>query len=244
MIDAIVDVCNMPSLENEGIFTHFAVADEGIDGANFTKTQYERFMYAVEELEARGIKFDIKHCANSAALSDYKNYHMDMVRAGIVLYGLQPSAELRTPLELRPAMTLKSVVSHVKTLREGDSVSYGRTFVAKQDMKIATVPIGYADGYRRASSENGATLLIRGKRCPIVGRVCMDQLMVDVSELPLVCVGDEVTVFGCSPALTAAELAALNGTVAYEMICAVGVRVPRVYLRDGKVVCVRDNLIP
>jgi alanine racemase len=183
-VSDMADVCALPGLRVRGAFTHFAVADDGEAGEAFSRRQYDLFARAMAALEQRGIVIECKHCANSAALSDYKNYHMDMVRAGIVLYGLQPSAELRTPLELRPAMTLKSVVSHVKTLREGDSVSYGRTFVAKQDMKIATVPIGYADGYRRASSENGATLLIRGKRCPIVGRVCMDQLMVDVSELP------------------------------------------------------------
>ena len=243
-VDEMARVCAMSGLDVKGAFTHFAVADDGDEGEVFTREQMTLFGQAMDALEKKGIHIECRHCANSAALTDYSQVGFDMVRAGIVLYGLQPSDALRSPLDLRPAMTIKSVVSHVKAVHAGESISYGRTFVAKQDMKVATVPIGYADGYRRASAEKGASLLIRGKRCPIVGRVCMDQLMVDVSELPTVCVGDEVTVFGRTPALTAAELAALNDTIAYEIICAVGVRVPRVYLRQGRVVCVRDNLIP
>ena len=235
--------CALSGLSVKGIFTHFAVADDGEAGDDFCREQYDAFSRTVEALEREGITFEYQHCANSAALVDHKEYHLNMVRAGIVLYGLAPSGEIRHLPDLRPVMTLKSVVSHVKTVRAGDSISYGRAFVAERDMRIATVPIGYADGYRRASSENGAYLLLRGKCCPIVGRVCMDQLMIDVSHVPSVCVGDEVTVFGRSPAMTADELARCNDTVAYEIICAVGVRVPRVYLREGRVVCVRDNLL-
>lgn len=243
-LDQIERVCALPALCAKGIFTHFASADEGEDGEEFSRRQHELFCRAIEKLDARGVRFAIKHCANSASLCDYPSTHMDMVRAGIVLYGLSPSEQLRHGLKLRPAMTLKSVVSHIKTLSMGDTVSYGRAFVAKRDMKIATVPIGYADGYRRSSSQGGAALLIRGKLCPVVGRVCMDQLMVDVSELSTVCIGDEVTVFGQSPALTAQELAHLNGTIGYEIICSVGVRVPRVYLRDHRVVHIEDYLLP
>lgn len=243
-VEQIHRACALPSLRATGIFTHFASADEGKDGEEFSKRQYELFCRAIEELATRGISFAIKHCANSAALCDYPDMHMDMVRAGIVLYGLCPSEQLQNKLKLRPAMTLKSVVSHIKTISAGETVSYGRTFVATRDMKIATVPIGYADGYRRSGADGGAALLIRGKLCPVVGRVCMDQLMVDVSELPVVCIGDEVAVFGQSPALTAQELAHLNGTIAYEIICSVGVRVPRVYLREGRVVHIEDHLLP
>lgn len=235
--------CALKGLSVKGIFTHFAVADDGEEGDAFCHEQYAAFSRTVKALEREGITFEYQHCANSAALTDHPDYHLNMVRAGIVLYGLAPSASVRHLPELRSVMTLKSVVSHIKSVTAGDSISYGRTFIAKQDMKIATVPIGYADGYRRSSAEKGASLLIRGQRCPIVGRVCMDQLMVDVSRLPLVCVGDEVTVFGCAPALSAAELAELNDTIAYETVCAVGVRVPRVYLRNGKIVRVRDNLL-
>lgn len=243
-LEQIEHACALSALCATGIFTHFASADEGEGGEEFSKRQHDLFCHAIEQLDAKGVRFAIKHCANSAALCDYSATHMDMVRAGIVLYGLSPSEQMRNGLKLRPAMTLKSVVSHIKTLSKGDTVSYGRTFVAEHDMKIATVPIGYADGYRRSSTQGGAALLIRGKLCPVVGRVCMDQLMVDVSELPTVCIGDEVTVFGQSPALTAQELAHLNGTIGYEIICSVGVRVPRVYLRDHRVVHIEDHLLP
>ena len=237
-------ICAMPSLRATGIFMHFASADEGDAGEDFSQRQHALFDDAVKRLAARGVHFTLKHCANSAALCDYTDMHGDMVRAGIVLYGLQPSQELRHGLPLRPAMTLKSVVSHVKTISQGETVSYGRTFVAERDMKIATVPIGYADGYFRSSSKGGAALLVRGRLCPVVGRVCMDQLMIDVSALPLVCMGDEVTVFGQSPALTAQQLAELNGTIAYEIICAIGVRVPRVYTQKGCTVHIEDHILP
>lgn len=243
-VDEMARVCAMRGIAVKGAFTHFAVADDGEAGEAFTREQMALFERAIEALENKGIHMECLHCANSAALTDYSQVGFNMVRAGIILYGLHPSDALRSPLDLRPAMTIKSVISYVKTVRTGESISYGRTFVAREDMKVATVPIGYADGYRRMSAERGAFLLIRGKRCPIVGRVCMDQLMVDVSELATVCVGDEVTVFGRAPALTATELAALNDTIAYEIICAVGVRVPRVYLRQGRIVRVCDNLIP
>lgn len=242
-VDEMARVCTMQGLAVKGAFTHFAVADDGAQGATFCREQHELFCRATDALAHRGIDLPCRHCANSAGLSDYPDYHMDMVRAGVVLYGLQPSQALRQPLDVRPVMTLKSVVSHVKTVRAGESVSYGRAFVATQDMKVATVPIGYADGYRRSSARGGAWLWIRGRRCPIVGRVCMDQLMVDVSHVPLLCVGDEVTMFGCAPAMTADELAECNETIGYEIVCAVGVRVPRVYLREGRVVCVRDHLL-
>ena len=243
VLEGLCRTCALEGLSVKGIFTHFAVADDGEEGDEFCREQYTAFEKTVRMLEQRGITFEYRHCANSAALVDHADYHLNMVRAGIVLYGLSPSASIRHLPDLRPVMTLKSVISHVKEVAAGDSISYGRTFVAKQAMKIATVPVGYADGYRRASSDKGASLLIRGRLCPIVGRICMDQLMVDVSRLPLVCVGDEVTVFGAAPALTAAELAELNDTIAYEIVCAVGVRVPRVYLREGRVVRVRDHLL-
>lgn len=243
-LDDIERIGVLPALGVKGIFTHFASADEGEGGEEFSNHQLALFCEAIERLEARGVHFACKHCANSAALCDYPNTHMDMVRAGIVLYGLLPSQELRNGLPLRPAMTLKSVISHVKTVSAGETISYGRTFVAERDMKIATVPIGYADGYLRSGAKGGAALLVRGRLCPVVGRICMDQLMIDVSELPTVCMGDEVTVFGQTPALTAQRLAELNDTIAYEILCAVGVRVPRVYLREGRVVHIEDHLLP
>ncbi len=242
-LDEMMRVCSLPFLSVQGIFTHFSVADDGEDGQAFSNVQYGRFCEAVRELEARGVRFAVKHCANSAALMEYPDVHMDMVRAGIVLYGLHPSDRISNKLHLIPAMTLKSVVSHVKTVYAGESISYGRTFIAERDMKVATVPIGYADGYRRFNADKGASLLVRGKVAPIVGRICMDQLMVDISHIPNVCLGDEVTVFGRSPAMTADEIARLGGTIGYEILCAVGVRVPRVYLRGRTVVDIQDHLL-
>lgn len=236
-------VCRLPGLEPEGIFTHFASADEGAGGDDFSNRQVDLFVSALNQLKAEGITFAIRHCANSAALSDHPECRLDMVRAGIVLYGLQPSGDLRQPLPLTPAMSLKSVVSHVKTVAPGTTVSYGRTFVAQQEMKIATVPIGYADGFWRQNSPAGAKLTLRGQRAPILGRVCMDQLMLDVTHIPDVTMGDEVTVFGIAPAMTAEEMAVANGTIGYEVVCAVGERVPRLYVENGQTVDLLDNLM-
>ena len=236
-------VCRLPGLEPEGVFTHFASADEGAAGDDFSRMQAERFARGVEDLSAQGITFALRHCANSAALSDYPACRMDMVRAGIVLYGLQPSADLRQPLPLRSAMSLKSVVSHVKTVAAGATVSYGHTFTADREMTIATVPIGYADGFWRQNAPAGVTLTLRGQRAPILGRVCMDQLMLDVSHIPDVAIGDEVTVFGTAPAITAEEMAAATGTIGYEIICGVGERVPRLYVEQGRLVDALDNLM-
>jgi len=238
-----IDTCRLPALVPEGVFTHFASADEGAAGDDFSNLQADRFVSALNAFAAAGITFAIRHCANSAALSDHPECRMDMVRAGIVLYGLQPSADLRQPLALHPAMRLKSVVSHVKTVSPGATVSYGRTFTAQQEMRIATVPIGYADGFWRHNAPAGVTLTLRGQRAPILGRVCMDQLMLDVTHIPDVTIGDEVTVFGAAPAVTADELAALSGTIGYEVICGVGERVPRLYVENGQITDALDNLM-
>ncbi|MBE6806635.1 MAG: alanine racemase [Ruminococcaceae bacterium] len=236
-------VCRLPGLVPEGVFTHFASADEGAAGDDFSNRQVDLYVAALNQLKAQGITFAIRHCANSAALSDHPECRLDMVRAGIVLYGLQPSGDLRQPLPLTPAMSLRSVVSHVKTVAPGTTVSYGRTFVAQREMRIATVPIGYADGFWRKNSPNGVTLTLRGQRAPILGRVCMDQLMLDVTHIPDVTIGDEVTVFGTAPAVTAEELASANGTIGYEVVCGIGERVPRVYVENGQTVDLLDNLM-
>lgn len=242
-VQGAMDVCRLPGLFPEGLFTHFAAADEGDEGDAYCRLQERRYREALHTLTAAGITFSLCHAANSAALSDHPEVRMDMVRAGIVLYGLQPSADLRRPLALKPAMSLKSVVSHVKTVSAGATVSYGRTFTADREMRIATVPIGYADGFWRQNSPVGVTLTLRGQRAPILGRVCMDQLMLDVTHIDGVAIGDEVTVFGTAPALTAEELAAQNGTIGYEVVCAIGERVPRLYMENGKAVDTLDNLM-
>ena len=247
LADALA-VCKLPCLIPEGIFTHFAVADEGTAGDAFTAEQYKSFMDAVERLNAEGVQFAVRHCANSAAIFDkpvvpgLPDVHLDMVRAGVVLYGLKPSGLVRKLPELRPVMALKSVISHVKTIQPGDSVSYGRTFIADSPRRIATVPIGYADGFWRLNS-NGCQMLVRDRLFPLVGRVCMDQLMLDITGAENVNVGDIVTVFGDAQGLCSADkIAETTGTINYEVVCAVGERVPRFFLKDGVPVEVSDSI--
>ncbi|MBP3370235.1 MAG: alanine racemase [Clostridia bacterium] len=243
--DTVCEVCSMDGLLPEGIFTHFAVADEGVDGRDYTRTQYERFTSAVDEIEKSGIAFEIKHCANSATTLEYPEYHMDMVRVGVVLYGVAPSLKVSGCENLSPVMSLKSVISMIKEIEAGDTVSYGCTFKAEKKTKIATAPVGYADGFWRSNADNGTQLLIRGQRVNIVGRVCMDQLMLDVTDVKGVREGDYITVIGSDKGelITADELAKRNGTIGYEMICSIGERVPRFYIRDHEIVFVKDNIV-
>lgn len=245
ILDSVAEVCKMDSLVPEGIFTHFAMADEGTDGREFTRLQYERFANAIVALEERNIRFDIKHCANSATTFDYPEYHMDMVRVGVVLYGLAPSGKVHGCEELTPVMSLKSVISMIKEIGEGDTVSYGCTYTADKKTKIATAPVGYADGFWRSNATCGTEMLIRGQRVNIVGRVCMDQLMLDVTDIKGVREGDYITVIGSDKgeSITADELAKNNGTIGYEMICSIGERVPRFYIRNHEIVYVKDNIV-
>lgn len=234
-IEDIHKVCKLPGIEAEGIFTHFAVADEGDDGRAYTCAQFENLMDAISRLKRCGIQFKIRHCANSAAIFDYPEMQLDMVRPGIVLYGLQPSGKLKNPGDLIPAMELKSVVSLVKTIEPETSVSYGCEFTAPEQTRVATVPIGYADGYLRHLYQQGS-MLVRGKKAKIVGRVCMDQLMLDVTSVPEVQEGDTVTAFGRDGEsfLPVDELAELNQTINYELVCMVSKRVPRIFYKRGK----------
>ena len=244
-VETVADVCNMAGLVPEGIFTHFALADDGVDGAEFTRIQYERFMNITNELASRQISFEIKHCANSATTFAYPEYHLDMVRVGVVLYGVAPSGKVHGCEELTPVMSLKSVISMIKEIQEGDTVSYGCTFKAEKKTKIATAPVGYADGFWRSNATNGTQMLIRGQRVNIVGRVCMDQLMLDVSEVKGVREGDYITLIGTDKdeTVTVDELAKNNGTIGYEMICSIGERVPRFYIKDHDIVFVKDNIV-
>lgn len=245
-LQTLRDVCRLPGLVWEGIFTHFAVADEGNDGHDFTLLQAERFQAVVAALEKDGFHFAIHHCANSAAILDYPGLQMDMVRAGIILYGLYPSGKIGNRPALRPALSLKSTVSHVKIIHPGDTVSYGRRFTAEKPMKIATVPVGYADGYPRILSDKGAEVLIHGRRCKILGRICMDQLMADASSLDEIQIGDEVTLIGTdgSECILADELAGYQASINYEVICDIGKRVPRVYLKNGEIDSISNQLLP
>lgn len=237
-------VCRFPSLIPEGIFTHFASADEGADGEAFTAQQFAAFTDAIEQLKAHGITFALRHCANSAAIFDHPAYHLDMVRAGIVLYGLSPSAQMRNMPSLKPVMTLKSVISHIKTIHAGDTVSYGRTYTADRTRIVATVPIGYADGFWRSNAGGECRMLIRDRLFPLIGRVCMDQLMLDITDAPTLSVGDIVTIFGDEAGLCSADaIAERTGTINYEIVCSVGERVPRFFLRHNRMVGVSDNLL-
>jgi alanine racemase len=235
-VDEVEKVCHLNGLIPEGIFTHFAVSDEGSDGDSFTMRQFGCFKEMIEDLDRRGIVFEYRHCANSAAITDFPLCHLDMVRAGIILYGLQPSEKVRNKAELIPVLSLKSVVSHVKKIEPGTTVSYGRTYTAKEEKVIATIPIGYADGYIRNFAVNGAEVLIHGEKCPIVGRICMDQLMVDVTKLENVSMEDVAILIGKEgdSEVSANDLAKANNTINYEILCNIGVRVPRIYMSNGR----------
>lgn len=240
-IAEIVRVCELNGLEQEGIFTHFAVSDEGDEGRVSTMKQLECFTDAIERLKVCGIEFALQHCSNSGAIIDYKQAHMNCVRAGIILYGLFPSVKLSERLDLKPVMQIKSVIAQIKDVEPNTAVSYGGIYKTSKKIRIATVPIGYADGYTR-SLGNRARMLVGGQFVPVVGRVCMDQLMLDISAVENVQVGDEVTVIGTDGqnSITFEEIAALTGTINYEVVCVVGKRVPRIYYKNGKKIGVMD----
>ena len=235
-IEEICEACCLPNLEVEGLFTHFCVSDEDAEGREFTNKQYENFIHVRDSLKKRGVDISVVHCSNSGAIEDYPETCCDMVRAGIILYGLAPSSKLADRLDLVPAMTLKTVVAFVKEVQKGATISYGRTFTADRKMKIATVPIGYADGFIRQNAKDGY-MTVNGKKAKIVGRICMDQTMLDVTVIEDVKTGDEVVVFGTGEngEPTADSLAENTGTINYETVCLVGKRVPRIYIKDGKI---------
>ncbi|MGM0397272.1 MAG: alanine racemase [Bacillota bacterium] len=242
-IGEILRLKDLPSIEIEGIFTHFAKADE--KDKTVTREQYKKFTWIVEELEKKGFKAPIKHVSNSASIIDLPEYNLDLVRPGIMLYGYYPSDEVdKERITLKPAMTLKAVVSNIKTVPEGTGISYGHLFKAPRESRIATVPIGYADGYTRMLTGK-ADVFVAGKRAPVAGKICMDQLMLDVTDVQGVEIGDSVVFFGEGvegyPHVD--EVAAKLGTINYEVICMMGRRLPRVYKKDGKVTKTVDYLL-
>ncbi len=233
-IKEIKEACELPNLISEGIFTHFAVADEKEDGREYTQKQYNSFMHTVNSLKEQGVTFEVTHCSNSGAIIDYPNMKLDMVRAGIILYGLSPSKKLKDKLSLEPIMRLKTMVSYVKEIKKGTTVSYGRTFTADRDMKIATVPVGYADGYIRAFAKDGY-MFIKGQKAKIIGRICMDQTLLDVTDIEGVEIGNVCVLFGNGKGgePTPDDVALWGDTINYEIVCSVSKRVPRLYRRDG-----------
>jgi len=201
----------LPGIEIEGLFTHFARADE--TDKESTGLQLERYLHFVELLRQRGLKIPVKHCSNSAGIIDLPQTHLDAVRAGISIYGLYPSDEVDRPqVPLKPVMSLKSFITYVKIIAPGSEVSYGGTFCAEKPMRVATVSAGYGDGYPRGLSNKGC-VLVCGRRAPILGRICMDQFMVDVTEIPEAGIDTEVTLIGRDgdEEITVEELAALSG---------------------------------
>ena len=234
-------IAALEGIEVEGLFTHFARADETDKSAY--EEQYRRYKEFLGYLEELGVKIPIRHCSNSAGIVEsLESNHMDMVRAGIAIYGMYPSDEVdHNSVKLTPAMEIKSCITYIKEIEAGTAVSYGGTFVADHTMKVATIPVGYGDGYVRSLSGKG-DVLIHGKRAAILGRICMDQFMVDVTDIPDVQEDDEVTLLGSDGAecITMEELAEKSGGFHYEMICDIGKRIPRVYLKDGKVVGTKD----
>ena len=230
-----------PELEVEGIFTHFAKSDE--TDKTSANHQLELFQDFIKKIQTElGITIPVKHCSNSAAILEMPQANMDMVRAGITTYGLYPSEEVSKDIvPLRAAMSLYSHIVYCKTIHAGQSVSYGGLFTAQKDTRVATIPVGYGDGYPRSLSGKGY-VLIRGKKAPILGRVCMDQFMVDISEIPGVMEGDKVTLLGVdgTERITAEELGELSGRFNYEFVCDLGKRIPRVYRQHGEITEVRD----
>ena len=241
----IEELCKDEAFIAEGIFTHFPISDDHAKGEAFTREQYNKFMSVIEKLETKGISFPVKHCANSAGLVDYPEYSLDMVRAGVLFFGILPSREMKNvDFDLKPTFALKTVISHIKTVRAGETVGYSRFYTAEKDMKVATLPIGYADGFRRSNGAKEFKIYVKGKPCAIVGRVCMDQTMIDVSSVEELSVGDEITVFGKGSPVSVYDYSELHETIPHEVMCNVGMRVPRVYYRNGKQESLSDYILP
>ncbi|MBP0959618.1 MAG: alanine racemase [Oscillospiraceae bacterium] len=235
--DEIEKICSLKNIKVEGMFTHFAVADsDDEDDISYTNSQRDFILSVSDELKNRGIDIPAVHFLNSAGGTYYPDERSAFARFGVMLYGLMPNFKKPLPFELEPVMELKAEVSYVKEIKAGEYLSYGRTFRAPHEMKIATVTLGYADGYSRLLS-NKAEAIVNGKRVKVVGRVCMDQLMLDVTGID-VRAGDIATMFGKdgSEKITADELADIYGTIGYEIICGISMRVPRVIIDNGEIV--------
>ena len=241
-IKRIKEICSLPNVETEGIFTHLSCADEK-DRA-MTDHQYETFMNVVNALEKENISFKYRHICNSAGIVEYPEYHLDMVRPGIIIYGLYPSSNITSEkLDLIPAMTVKARITRIDEKCDNTPVSYGATYRTKGKTKLATVPIGYADGYLRCLSGT-AVMMVAGKKVPVVGKICMDQCMIDVSSVNNINVGDEVIVFGNGgdKEISLENLAENAGTVPHEILSLTGNRTPRVFIKDKKIIDVLTYL--
>ena len=235
-VSEIKTIAALPNIEIRGMFTHFAVS--AMKDQTFTREQYGHFRWMCKRMEEEGIHIALRHCCNSAAVLELPEYYCDMVRPGIIMYGCEPSPEIDIkPYDLRPVMSLRCCIAHVKLIDAGATVSYGRHYKTPSRRKIATLPVGYADGYSRILSGK-VDVLYHGHRVPQVGAICMDQCMIDVSGEANVHAGDEVVLFGRQgdSFIPIEEIAAVCGTINYEIMCNISRRVPRVYMKNGKVV--------
>lgn len=240
IVEEILKISKLPYIEIEGIFSHFATSDEY--DKTYTLLQYDRFMDVCNKLEEKGLHIPIRHICNSAGIMMYPEMHLDMVRPGVILYGMYPSDEVdKSRLDLIPAMTLKSTITHIKEVEADRGVSYGKEYITDKRTKIATVPIGYADGYLRKLAKEGK-MIVRGMKVPVIGRICMDQCMIDVTNVHNIDKGDEVIIFG-REGVTVDDLAHWLDTINYEVSCVIGRRIPRIYTKEGKAVKVLNYLM-
>ena len=240
--NSICEICALDDLDVIGIFTHFSSSDEA--DKEYTQYQFNQIYDFISKLEKQGINIPLKHASNSAAIIDLPNTYLDAVRAGIILYGYYPSNEVKKEnLSIKPALTLKAKIAHVKELESGMYISYNRTFKTSIKSKIATIPIGYADGYIR-TLKHQAKVIVNGQLAPIVGNICMDQFMIDVTDINDVKAGDEVILLGESNGIkfNADDLAKCMDSINYEVLCLLKKRVPRAYIKNGKIIHVKNNV--
>ena len=240
-LDELLCAARLDSLSVVGAFTHLAVADAGDAGDEYTRNQAKMFDLAVDHLRKNGVEPGLLHLSNSAAIFDYPDLAINAIRPGISLYGEAASSDMINEPSLKPTITMRSTVMSVKTVLKGESVGYGRAFVA--DMRVATVCVGYADGLPRAASLGKGIFTVNGTPCPVLGKICMDQTMIDVTDLKDVAVGTQVIIFGGDAAMTLRGLADAVGTIPYEILTGISRRVPRVYIEGGKIVKITDYMI-
>lgn len=239
IISEIIKISKLENIELEGIFSHFSTADE--KEIDYTHLQFERFMKICNELEQRGLKIPIRHIANSAGIIMYPKMHLDMVRAGVILYGFYPSEDVdKSRINLKKVMSVKSRITHIKEICDNRGVSYGKVYITNGKTKIATIPVGYADGYTRMLGGK-AKILVNDEPKDVIGRICMDQCMINVTNVNNINIGDEVTIFG-PKTVTADTLASWLGTINYEIVCMVSKRIPRVFYENGRAVSVLNYL--
>lgn len=239
-VEEVYKISKLPNIVIEGLFSHFSAADE--KNKEYTSMQFTKYNWFYDRLKEKGININIRHIANSAAIIDLPETHFEAVRPGIILYGYYPSNEVyKEKIDLKPVMSLKTNIVHIKKVPPGEYISYGRKFQTSKESIIATLPVGYADGYTRLLF-NKAKVIVNAKLVPVIGRICMDQCMIDVTEVEGVKVGDEVILMGEQNEIkfTADDIAELLGTINYEVTCMISKRVPRVYVRQGKVVKIRN----